>query len=75
MARYLVIKNNYVINVVAWDGQTPWEYPFPHDSVILDPTDGEDGGYVGIGDWYEQAENIFYRPVAVKPPDIPQELQ
>lgn len=73
--RYLVIKGNYVIQSVEWDGATPYEYPWPHDLIIEDPT----GGYAGIGDWYEASEQRFMRyvdaPINGLPEDAPQELQ
>lgn len=28
---------------------------------------------VGIGDWYEEVEGIFYKPLSI-PPDLPDEL-
>jgi hypothetical protein len=71
MARYAVIKEGYVLNVVEWDpvAAPDWTYPFTHDSVVLDAN-----GNAGIGDWYEAAEGIFYRPINAQPPDWPQEL-
>jgi len=30
---------------------------------------------IHIGDWYEEAEGLFYRPVTGTPPDVPIELQ
>ena len=68
MKYYLIIKDNYVINRVAWGGITNWEYPFPHDLIIEDINCN-----VGIGDWYEESEGIFYRPLST-PPDLPEEL-
>lgn len=69
MERYwLVIKDGYVINRVTWDGITNWVYPFPHDLVIEDINNN-----VGIGDWYDEAEGIFYKPLSI-PPDWPEEL-
>lgn len=69
MERYwLVIKDGYVINRVTWDGITNWEYPFPHDLVIEDINNN-----VGIGDWYDEADGIFYKPLSI-PPDWPEEL-
>lgn len=65
MKRWVIIKSNYVIDVIAWDGVTPYEYPFPHDSMLEDATYS-----VGIGDWYEVSEGIFYRPLET-PPDFP----
>jgi len=71
MAQYAVIKEGYVLNVVEWDpvAAPDWTYPFTHDSVVLDAN-----GNAGIGDWYETAESIFYRPINAQPPDWPQEL-
>jgi hypothetical protein len=68
MKYWLIIKDNYVINKVTWDGVTPWTYPMPHDSIMED-TDFN----AGIGDWYEATEGIFYRPLST-PPDVPEEL-
>lgn len=63
--RWLVLKDNYVINNIEWDGVTPYTYPFPHDFLM----NGEDT-LASIGDWYEVSENIFYRPLTT-PPDFP----
>lgn len=68
MKLWLIIRQNYVINKVVWDGETPWTYPAPHD-LILEDKDGN----AGIGDWYEATEGIFYRPLST-PPDVPAEL-
>jgi hypothetical protein len=65
MANWLVIKDNYVIGGVTWDGVTPYSYPYPHDYMI------EDKDIIAnIGDWYETSEKIFYRPLTI-PPDFP----
>jgi hypothetical protein len=65
MARWAVIKSNYVIDVIIWDGITPWQYPGNHDLLIEDPEE-----MLGYGDWYESTESIFYRPLKT-PPDFP----
>jgi hypothetical protein len=65
MARWAVIKSNYVIDVVVWDGVTPWQYPGSYDLLIEENTEN-----VGYGDWYEASEEIFYRPLTT-PPDFP----
>jgi hypothetical protein len=65
-----IVKDNYVINRIVVDEDVPYTYPFPHDLVIDDPN-----MVYGIGDWYEAAENILYRPVNAYPPDWPTELQ
>jgi hypothetical protein len=63
--RWLVLKDNYIINNIEWDGITPYTYPFPHDFLM----NGENTP-AGIGDWYESSEDIFYRPLTT-PPDFP----
>lgn len=63
--QWLILKSNYIIDKVVWDGVSPWEYPFPYDNMIEDTN-----GAPGIGDWYESNENVFYRPLS-KPPDYP----
>lgn len=63
--RWLVLKDNYIINNIEWDGITPYTYPFPHDFLM----NGENNP-ASIGDWYEASENIFYRPLT-PPPDFP----
>lgn len=65
MKRWAIIKSNYVIDMIMWDGITPYQYPFSYDIMIEDPT-----YTVGIGDWYELSEKIFYRPLST-PPDFP----
>ncbi len=67
MKGWIIIKNNYVIDCVAWDGVTDFTYPFPHDTM-LEATG--DYAYAGRGDWYEASEDIFYRPL-ITPPDSP----
>lgn len=66
---WLIIKNNYVINKVVWDGETDWTYPGEHDLIIEDVNQN-----IGIGDWYEEVEGLFYRPMGI-PPDWPDELK
>jgi hypothetical protein len=61
---YAVLKQNYVIDII--DNQS---YSAEHDVII------ETDGNVNIGDWYEEAEGIFYRPINALPPDVPEELQ
>jgi hypothetical protein len=65
MGRWAIIKSNYVIDVVIWDGVTPWQYPGDYDIMVEENT--ENAGY---GDWYELSEKIFYRPLS-PPPDFP----
>ena len=64
--RWLVLKDNYVIDIIEWDGITPYTYPFLHDYLTQDPND-----LAGIGDWFETSEDIFYRPIGKTPPDFP----
>ena len=71
-SRYIVIKSNYVVNIVEWDAELnpDWTYPHPHDQLVPDTSE-----CVGIGDWYEESEGIFYRPINGTPLDLPEELQ
>jgi hypothetical protein len=64
---YAILKDGYVINRILADEMPT--YPFPHDSIYEDVE-----GITYIGDWYEEAEGIFYRPVNGTPPDVPNEL-
>lgn len=66
---WLILKNNYVIDRVVWDGETDWTYSREHDSIIEDTEQN-----VGIGDWYEELEGLFYRPIGI-PLDWPDELK
>jgi hypothetical protein len=66
MARWLILNSNYVTDVIVWDGITPYNYPYPYDSMIEDTTYN-----IGIGDWYETSEDVFYRPIGKTPPDFP----
>jgi len=65
MARWAIIKSNYVIDVIIWDGITPWQYPGNYDYMIEENTES-----VGYGDWYEVSEKIFYKPLQT-PLDFP----
>lgn len=64
---YAIIKNNYVIGKIGWDQEMypDYQYPFEYDLMIEDVNEN-----VNIGDWYESAEGIFYRPLST-PPDWP----
>ena len=60
-----MLKSNYVIDIIPWDGVTPYDYPYNYDTMI------EDTDYnTTIGDWYEPTEGIFYHPLST-PPDFP----
>ena len=65
MKRWAIIKSNYVIDVIIWDGITPWQYPGDYDFMIEENTEA-----AGYGDWYEVSEKIFYKPLQT-PPDFP----
>lgn len=67
--RLLVIRGGYVINVVEIGDDAKLSYPHPHDELLID-----EGGNVGIGDWYAANEKVFYRPLSA-PPDLPDELR
>lgn len=56
-----VIESNYVVNRKVVD-----------DAYELRPGEVEDATQsVGIGDWYEEREGVFYRPINAVPPDSP----
>lgn len=61
---FLIIKNNYVVDRII--GDSNYVYPYPHDLVIEDTE-----MCINIGDWYEESEGIFYRPINGVPPDRP----
>jgi hypothetical protein len=68
MKKWLIIKDNYVINAIIWDGVTEYQYPDPYDQMIEDVKE-----YISIEMWYEESENLFYSPIGV-PEDWPIEL-
>ena len=61
---YAIVKDNYVIARIV--GEVGYIYPHPHDFQIAD-----EEGNSHIGDWYEEAEDMFYRPINGIPPDSP----
>lgn len=69
--RWSVIKDGYVIDIVLWDdtANPDWQYPHPHDYLVHDEHER-----VMKGDWYQEDEDLFYRPLGT-PPDLPSELQ
>jgi hypothetical protein len=77
----LVVKENYVINriVISAEDYATYTYPHPHDTLMIAKEYDDDGNKIWhytaqIGDWWEEAEGIFYRPLGT-PPDLPEELQ
>lgn len=67
--QWAVVYKNYVIDFIRWDGKS--ELPENlSDKLIIEDT----SGFITIGDWYEEAENLFYKPLGT-PPDWPDELQ
>lgn len=64
---FVIVKNNYVVDRIIADAS--FTYPHPHDVMLEDV-----GACIHIGDWYEEAEGIFYRPITGTPPDWPTEL-
>ena len=47
MKKWAVIRDDVVIDLVVWDGETEWQYPFPHDEMV-EITEKKN---IGIG-WY-----------------------
>lgn len=64
---YAIIKGGYVIDRILAN-EMP-DYPHPHDWIFEDTE-----CITYIGDWYEEAEGIFYRPIG-NPEDWPDELK
>ncbi len=58
MHRYAVIheESRVVVNVIKWDGQTPWSPPSGHRAVRNDTA--------FIGSLYDESTNTFSIPVA-----------
>lgn len=54
--RYAIIQNNTVVNVILFDGNV--EELLLDEGMIAIPND-----WVGIGDWWEEAESRFYRAI------------
>lgn len=65
---FAIVKSNYVVDRVI--GDADYVYPFLHDLQVEDTEN-----IIHIGDWYEEEEGIFYRPVNAIPPDVPDELK
>ena len=53
--RYAMVKNNVVYNVVLWNGDVEKWQP-PNDGTLMIANE-----WVGPGDWWEEAEQRFYR--------------
>lgn len=70
MGKWLIIKSNYVIDSIQWNPEQSPDYQWggEYDLMIEDLV-----GNVGIGDWYEEVEGIFYKPLST-PPDWPEEI-
>jgi hypothetical protein len=58
----MIVENNYAVNAVMAEGPES----ILIEDVLIVPSDS-----AHIGDWYEQAEGIFYRPIGTIPPDSP----
>ena len=55
--KYAIININEIVNVINWDGNTPFQYPFEHTEIIR-----SDQLQIGMkfieGMWqFEQIEN------------------
>jgi hypothetical protein len=53
--KYAVIKNGVVINIIEWDGETPYQYPEEGVELIQSDT-------AGIGDKYINGEFVKEEP-------------
>ena len=56
---WAVIKDNYVIDYIIWDGVSSYTYPFPYDYLKQD-----NNNIAAIGDWYNEVTDTYYRPVS-----------
>jgi len=65
---FVIVKDNYVVDRIIADES--YSYPHQHDFMIEDA-----GACICIGDWYEEVEGIFYRPINGTPPDLPDEIK
>ena len=54
--RYAIVQNNTVINVIMFDGNVD-DLPLDEGMLAI-PNE-----WVGIGDWWEEPESRFYRPI------------
>jgi hypothetical protein len=53
--RYAMVRDNVVYNVCLWNGDvTTWQPP--DDGTIMIAND-----WAGVGDWWEESEQRFYR--------------
>lgn len=55
--RYAMVKNNIVYNICLWDGDLDKWTP-PSDGTIMIENE-----FVYVNDWWEEAEQRFYRPI------------
>ena len=55
--RYAMVKNNSVYDVCLWDGDLARWQP-PNDGTIMIANE-----WASPGDWYEESEGRFYRPM------------
>jgi hypothetical protein len=55
---WVIIKDNYVIDRILWDGVTEYSYPFQHDFMIQN-----DDNEVCIGDFYDTPTKSFTRTI------------
>lgn len=61
-----MIKDNIVYNTIVWNGDINTWQP-PDDGTVL-----VENNSVDIGDWWEESEQRFYRPIPNND-DIPTE--
>jgi hypothetical protein len=55
--RYAMVKDNVVYNICLWDGDTNTWQP-PDDGTVMIEND-----QACPGDWWEEADQRFYRPM------------
>lgn len=67
MARYALINNGTVQNVIEWDGSNSWSPPNGRTAEPIDGVFDATGGPVAVGHTY--ANGVYTAP----PPRVPQE--
>lgn len=61
--RWAIVKDDKIINIISWDGVTPWQAPEDCELINIDNVEPNPGS-----DWlYDSATQTFYAP----PPPAP----
>lgn len=66
VSNYAMIENGIVVNIIVWDGVTPYN-PGPQYTLVLVP----DGAFVTIGYLYDATNGFTAPPVTDPAPTQP----